>query len=104
MLSVGIHDHHEGARGPPDGRLHRRSIALVVRMPNDTSAGSGRLLTRVVCRPVVDHEDLMPARHVPKIGNELAYRMPLVERRDDDRRVGSDINHVAKRKLMMSPS
>ena len=53
---------------------------------------------------VVNHQNLMPARHVLKIHDELADGRTLVECWDDDRRVRSDINHVAKRKLMMSPS
>ena len=50
--------------------------------------------------------DVMPLDEAPTtpLVDELPDGEPLVERRDNDRCLRSNINHVAKRKLMMSPS
>ena len=116
MLAVGIDDQDEGARRLANAGLDRRAVAFVIGMSNDACArgrGSGR---RIVARSVVDHEDLVPRAGGAQIGDERPDRRRFVECRNDDRRRRARLprrtrsfvprlgDHVANRKLMMSPS
>src|SRR5690242_19059949 len=73
-------------------------------MTDDASTRGACLCPRIIRRTIVDHQNLVPTCGGLKIHDELPDGEPLVERRDDDRCLRGNINHVANRKLMMSPS
>ena len=86
-------------------------------MPDHPGAGGRRLSAGVVGRAVVDDEDFAPSGGREQVANDGADGRGLVVGRNDDRRVRRTGRishersamsrcavHVAKRKLMMSPS
>ena len=117
VLPVGVDDQHVRAAGVPDAGLHRGAVALVVGMPDHAGAGGRRLSAGVVGRSVVDDEDFAPSGGREQVANDGGDGRGLVVGRNDDRRVRRTGRishgrsamsrcavHVAKRKLMMSPS
>ena len=75
-----------------DAALHRRTVALVVRMPDDARSGVRGFRARAVTRSIVDDEDLVPRRGRLEVADDGADRSRLVERGNHDRGL-SGIRH-----------
>ena len=69
-----------------DAGLHRRAVALVVRMADDARAGLRARASPVASRrAVVDDEDLAPGGRGAQLRDDVADGVRFVHRRDDDR-------------------
>ena len=95
------------AVGGANPGFHRGAIALVVRVPDHACALFERPAAGIVRRSVVDDQDLLPDRDARRSRHQLADRRRLVHggnHHRGERTQRGSVGHVAKRKLMMSPS
>src|SRR5207245_10540271 len=67
------------ARRGTDAGLHRRTVALVVRMPDDARSGVRGFRAGAVTRSIVDDEDLVPWCGRLEVADDAADRIRLVE-------------------------
>src|SRR5437867_10123854 len=117
MLAVGIDDQDESSGRVADAGFHGSAVAFVVWMTDDPGAGGCCARDCLVGRTIVDNEDLVPRGDAAQPLDHGRDRLGFVERRNDDRRGRARRprrargavtrlrrDHVANRKLMMSPS
>src|SRR5439155_25534245 len=62
VLAVAVGDQDARPGRDADAALHRRTVALGVRIPDDARSGVRGFRARAVTRSIVDDEDLVPRR------------------------------------------
>jgi len=75
VLAVGVDDEDVLAGRTADAGLHRGPVALVVRVARDDGARRRGAGARLVSRPVVDDDDLVPTVRRPRARPPVADRL-----------------------------
>ena len=84
MLAVPVDDQDARAGRVADAGFHGGAVPFVVRVPNHRGSAGRRPRARIVGRPVVDDEDLVPRSGAAQVADDRRDRGRFVEGRDDD--------------------